>query len=256
MKCAKCAAEVPEGMAFCPACGTPVTTGGSEGAQGSVARRVSAAVCAALLVVALLAGAGAGAAARLLIAPAAQGSAQGGDEEEGTSSGTEAGESEGLASDGDADSEGAGANAEGSGDAASSSQAEATDPVRDVVAEAEARGLAVVTGTIMVFDTDDEVAEYQGIQNPNGTGRAHAVFVADEPVRLTGTSGDGQSTVSEDMDLIELATGSDAYAWSDYDGAHVTAGITTEGYWWRSDTSLPMGSVRIGNATFEVLDAD
>ena len=254
MKCSHCSAEVPEGMAFCPACGAPTAAEASRSAaEKPRLRQVPVSVFAVLVVGALLVGGGVGAGIHLLTSAPASNQA---DATQGTNDDAlDATDDQEADPNKDAASTDAGEASGGDEEAATSDGAAAEEPAFDPVADAQARGLLVTTGTIMVFENDADVCAYQGISNPNPgySGGPHAVFFFDSPVTINGLNGDGMGYSDNATSGIELATDEGADAWRSYSGMHVTAGISSSGYWWRSDVSVPMDTARLGDGTFEVL---
>lgn len=111
---------------------------------------------------------------------------------------------------------------------------------------AKAAGKTVLPGTIRIFETDAQMTDFQGIQNPNAGGYEcgpYAVFAFDSTAYVTAGHGDGSpGSSSESASMVLLAQGSDVDAWTSYDGKHVTCAL---GAMWRpSDTGLPLGEPR------------
>ena len=111
---------------------------------------------------------------------------------------------------------------------------------------AKAAGKTVLPGTIRIFETDAQMTDFQGIQNPNTGGYEcgpYAVFAFDSTAYVTAGHGDGSpGSSSESASMVLLAQGSDVDAWTSYDGKHVTCALGA--MWWPSDTGLPLGEPR------------
>lgn len=111
---------------------------------------------------------------------------------------------------------------------------------------AKAAGKTVLPGTIRIFETDAQMTDFQGIQNPNAGGYEcgpYAVFAFDSTAYVTAGHGDGSpGSSSESASMVLLAQGSDVDAWTSYDGKHVTRALGA--MWWPSDTGLPLGEPR------------
>ena len=111
---------------------------------------------------------------------------------------------------------------------------------------AKAAGKTVLPGTIRIFETDAQMTDFQGIQNPNAGGYEcgpYAVFAFDSTAYVTAGHGDGSpGSSSESASMVLLAQGSDVDAWTSYDGQHVTCALGA--MWWPSDTGLPLGEPR------------
>lgn len=111
---------------------------------------------------------------------------------------------------------------------------------------AKAAGKTVLPGTIRIFETDAQMTDFQGIQNPNAGGYEcgpYAVFAFDSTAYVTAGHGDGSpGSSSESASMVLLAQGSDVDAWTSYDGKHVTCALGAR--WWPSDTGLPLGEPR------------
>lgn len=111
---------------------------------------------------------------------------------------------------------------------------------------AKAAGKTVLPGTIRIFETDAQMTDFQGIQNPNAGGYEcgpYAVFAFDSTAYVTAGHGDGSpGSSSESASMVLLAQGSDVNAWTSYDGKHVTCALGA--MWWPSDTGLPLGEPR------------
>lgn len=111
---------------------------------------------------------------------------------------------------------------------------------------AKAAGKTVLPGTIRIFETDAQMTDFQGIQNPNAGGYEcgpYAVFAFDSTAYVTAGHGDGSPGLSsESASMVLLAQGSDVDAWTSYDGKHVTCALGA--MWWPSDTGLPLGEPR------------
>ena len=111
---------------------------------------------------------------------------------------------------------------------------------------AKAAGKTVLPDTIRIFETDAQMTDFQGIQNPNAGGYEcgpYAVFAFDSTAYVTAGHGDGSpGSSSESASMVLLAQGSDVDAWTSYDGKHVTCALGA--MWWPSDTGLPLGEPR------------
>lgn len=111
---------------------------------------------------------------------------------------------------------------------------------------AKAAGKTVLPGTIRIFETDAQMTDFQGIQDPNAGGYEcgpYAVFAFDSTAYVTAGHGDGSpGSSSESASMVLLAQGSDVDAWTSYDGKHVTCALGA--MWWPSDTGLPLGEPR------------
>lgn len=111
---------------------------------------------------------------------------------------------------------------------------------------AKAAGKTVLPGTIRIFETDAQMTDFQGIQDPNAGGYEcgpYAVFAFDSTTYVTAGHGDGSpGSSSESASMVLLAQGSDVDAWTSYDGKHVTCALGA--MWWPSDTGLPLGEPR------------
>ena len=111
---------------------------------------------------------------------------------------------------------------------------------------AKTAGKTVLPGTIRIFETDAQMTDFQGIQNPNAGGYEcgpYAVFAFDSTAYVIAGHGDGSpGSSSESASMVLLAQGSDVDAWTSYDGKHVTCALGA--MWWPSDTGLPLGEPR------------
>lgn len=138
---------------------------------------------------------------------------------------------------------------------ASSTKGAATDSSADLaqakvqaVANAKAAGKEIFTGTIRVFETDDDMASYQGVSNPYSgysyEGGPYAVLVLDKPQDITASNGDGWGARTDIATLIQLAVGDDPTmaTYRSYNGQHGT--VATGSMWWQSDVGLPIGEPR------------
>lgn len=121
---------------------------------------------------------------------------------------------------------------------------------------AKAAGKTVLPGTIRIFETDAQMTDFQGIQNPNAGGYEcgpYAVFAFDSTAYVTAGHGDGSpGSSSESASMVLLAQGSDVDAWTSYDGKHVTCALGA--MWWPSDTGLPLGEPRAPRDVQVLLD--
>ena len=111
---------------------------------------------------------------------------------------------------------------------------------------AKPAGKTGLPGTIRIFETDAQMTDFQGIQNPNAGGYEcgpYAVFAFDSTAYVIAGHGDGSpGSSSESASMVLLAQGSDVDAWTSYDGKHVTCALGA--MWWPSDTGLPLGEPR------------
>ena len=122
--------------------------------------------------------------------------------------------------------------------------AEKPNARQKAIDNAKAAGKTVLPGTIRIFETDAQMADFQGVQNPNAGGYEcgpYAVFAFDSTAYVTAGHADGSPGSSgESASMVLLAQGSDVDAWTSYDGKHVTCALGA--MWWPSDTGLPMGA--------------
>lgn len=127
-----------------------------------------------------------------------------------------------------------------------SNDAEKQNARQKAIDNAKAAGKTVLPGTIRIFETDAQMTDFQGIQNPNAGGYEcgpYAVFAFDSTAYVTAGHGDGSpGSSSESASMVLLAQGSDVDAWTSYDGKHVTCALGA--MWWPSDTGLPLGEPR------------
>lgn len=124
------------------------------------------------------------------------------------------------------------------------------------VADAQAQGKTVLTGTIRVFNTgDDLVAYYGGLDLTNASNTYNAsnipyiVLELDSAQNVTAHNGDGQGDSARSVTRLWLDyTKSQRVVglWSGYNGVHAT--VACSDLWFPSDSSLPFGAVRVGDA--------
>ena len=133
-----------------------------------------------------------------------------------------------------------------SNDAEKQNAPEKQNARQKAIDNAKAAGKTVLPGTIRIFETDAQMTDFQGIQNPNAGGYEcgpYAVFAFDSTAYVTAGHGDGSpGSSSESASMVLLAQGSDVDAWTSYDGKHVTCALGA--MWWPSDTGLPLGEPR------------
>ncbi len=112
-----------------------------------------------------------------------------------------------------------------------------------LIDQAKAQGLPVYTGTVRIFETDAQLAEFQGrtdiLPYIGSEGGPYAILDLGAPVEIDAYSGDGQSHGIETMQLIGLGNGrSDtAEPWRAFDGQQVS--VTWKAVYMPSDVSLP-----------------
>lgn len=129
------------------------------------------------------------------------------------------------------------------------------------IADAEAQGLTVLTGTIRLFDTGSEVANYYGGDDMKAYTAIHRDlkfysesgpyivldFDTEQTVSAMTADGLGPNAVSKTRASLDCGKMDRVYdLWKEYDGAHVT--VACSDLWTQTDVSLPMGAVRVGNA--------
>lgn len=113
-----------------------------------------------------------------------------------------------------------------------------------VVDDADAQKL---TG-VVYKKTAEELME--GVPTPNGESLDLIFYtlVLDSPTTVTGRrAAPDPGTAFVDEIALSDHTGFD---WSPYVGERITVSTTTEHFWFPSDTSLPLGMVRMGEFTF------
>ena len=148
---------------------------------------------------------------------------------------------------------------------ASSTKGAATDSSADhaqakvqAVANAKAAGKEVFTGTIRVFETDDDMASYQGVSNPfsgySYEGGPYAVLVLDGPQNITASNGGGWGARTDIATLIQLAAGDNpaTATYRSYNGQH--GAVAVGSMWWQSEVGLPMGEPRAQDGTLMFTD--
>ena len=119
-------------------------------------------------------------------------------------------------------------------------------------------GLVVLTGTVHALD-DQGIADLQGVENPNPTTgdlAMHALLQLDEATTLTAVNGDGMGTSEREASFVLLDRDTSELDWGGYQGQHVTVAVDPSVMMWPSDTSLPMGSPRVGRGGVIVLAVD
>ncbi len=95
------------------------------------------------------------------------------------------------------------------------------------------------------------IADLQGVENPNPTTgdlAMHALLQLDEATTLTAVNGDGMGTSEREASFVLLDRDTSELDWGGYQGQHVTVAVDPSVMMWPSDTSLPMGSPRVGRA--------
>lgn len=128
------------------------------------------------------------------------------------------------------------------------------------VADAQAQGKIVLTGTIRVFNTGNDLAAYYGGDDAIGlsanggsdttpyivleldSGQSVTAHNAADPGYSTRSS-DSCTRASLDCGKRERVVG----LWSGYNGVHAT--VACSDLWFQSDVSLPMSAVRVGDAS-------
>lgn len=120
-----------------------------------------------------------------------------------------------------------------------------------LVTEARAAGLAVYTGTIRIFETDAELAGYQGrtdlLPDLGADCGPYAILLLDDALETTITSGDGRDTFTATIHLIGLAQGDEGVAaWRPFAGERIS--VTCDRIYGQSDVSLPWDEPRTHDA--------
>lgn len=135
----------------------------------------------------------------------------------------------------------------------SGKEAEPSDELQEneLIAEARAAGLPVYTGTVRIFETDAELAEYQGrtdlLPDLGADCGPYAILLLDGPLETAVRSGDGRDTFTATIHLIRLAQGDeDVAAWRPFAGERV--GVTCDRLYGQSDVSLPWDEPRTDDA--------
>lgn len=125
-----------------------------------------------------------------------------------------------------------------------------TDATKALIDQAKAQGLPVYTGTVRIFETNAQLAEFQGradiLPYLGAEGGPYAILDLGAPAEINAYSGDGQSHGIETMQLIGLGNGygDTADPWRAFDGQQVS--VTWTAVYMPSDVSLP---VEAGRAT-------
>lgn len=125
-----------------------------------------------------------------------------------------------------------------------------TAATKALIDQAKAQGLPVYTGTVRIFETNAQLAEFQGradiLPYLGAEGGPYAILDLGAPVEIDAYSGDGQSHGIETMQLIGLGNGygDTADPWRAFDGQQVS--VTWTAVYMPSDVSLP---VEAGRAT-------
>lgn len=120
-----------------------------------------------------------------------------------------------------------------------------------LVAEARAAGLPVYTGTLRIFETDAELAEYQGrtdlLPDLGADCGPYAILLLDGALETTITSGDGYDTFTDTIHLICLGQDAERVAaWRPFAGERIS--VTCDRLYGQSDVSLPWGEPRTHDA--------
>lgn len=120
-----------------------------------------------------------------------------------------------------------------------------------LVAEARAAGLTVYTGTLRIFETDAELAEYQGrtdlLPDLGADCGPYAILLLDAALETTVISGDGRDMSTQTIHLIRLAQGDEhVAAWRPFAGERVS--VTCGRLYGQSDVSLPWDEPRTHDA--------
>lgn len=117
--------------------------------------------------------------------------------------------------------------------------------------EARAAGLAVYTGTLRIFETDAELAEYQGrtdlLPDLGADCGPYAILLLDGAIETTITSGDGYDTFTDTIHLICLGQDAERVAaWRPFAGERIS--VTCDRLYGQSDVSLPWDEPRTHDA--------
>lgn len=127
-----------------------------------------------------------------------------------------------------------------------------TAATKALIDQAKAQGLPVYTGTVRIFETNAQLAEFQGrtdiLPYLGAEGGPYAILDLGAPVEIDAYSGDGQSHGIETMQLIELGNGygDTADPWRAFDGQQVS--VTWTAVYMPSDVSLPVEAGRAADA--------
>lgn len=101
------------------------------------------------------------------------------------------------------------------------------------------------TGTVRIFQTDDDLVAYQGIRNPNpGSNMGpYVMLILDSPMQVTAKkSGTQDKYPTRSANMLLLDSGADA---TGTDGERKTVTYSADELYWQSDTSLPMAEPRV-----------
>lgn len=101
------------------------------------------------------------------------------------------------------------------------------------------------TGTVRIFQTDDDLVAYQGIRNPNpGSNMGpYVMLILDSPMQVTAEkSGKQGHFITRSANMLLLDSGADA---TGTDGERKTVTYSAGELYWQSDTSLPMAEPRV-----------
>ncbi|MDO5030346.1 MAG: hypothetical protein Q4E11_07145 [Corynebacterium sp.] len=97
-----------------------------------------------------------------------------------------------------------------------------------------------ISGNVRVFQTDEEMAAFQGVENPNKEsnydGGPYTIVVLDSPQQITAqSSGSAGQQSTRQATMVKIPNGTAS------DGEHVTLDAPPSSLWWPSDAGLPMG---------------
>lgn len=100
------------------------------------------------------------------------------------------------------------------------------------------------TGTIRVFFSEEELAEFQGIEDPNPGSYTGMFFVLvlDQPTNITAVSGDPAAhgkLITKFSHMIQITSGMGD------NGSKLTLELAPEDMHWQTDVSVPMGEPRL-----------
>lgn len=119
----------------------------------------------------------------------------------------------------------------------------------ELVANAQAQGLDVYSGTMTIM-SEDELWDYQGIANASGgyDNGPYALLIFDSSTTVNGLTADERRPVSQASTLICLGRESGASAWTAYNGQRITVAVNSSNVYWATDVSVPMGEPRTSSA--------
>lgn len=136
--------------------------------------------------------------------------------------------------------------ADSQADGTTDSQASGSGDLTTAIAEAQAAGNIVATGTVSRM-TQDQLLAVQGVSNPNpGVVTPDMnIMVLSAPQEMGIPSADGDFYTDE-VHLLRLP---DTFDVTTYAGQTITISFAPSDAIWPSDTSLPLGEPRVDNCT-------